>query len=70
MHAEEATRAARPAPPEGLPRMLHFPRLKLPARQACMDVWCVPLSERPEMLQPWDYARRGDHMDLLETIVV
>jgi class 3 adenylate cyclase len=61
--------SSEPASAEAGPPMLHFPRLKLPGRQACMDVWCVPLSERPEMHHPWDYARRGDHMDLLETIV-
>jgi len=65
----EAMRAAVAEPTEPAPAMLHFPQLKLPGRQACLDVWCVPLSERPEMDHPWDYARRGDHMDLLETIV-
>jgi class 3 adenylate cyclase len=67
--AVAATRSSLSVTPQAAPAMLHFPRLKLPARQACMDVWCVPLVERPEMHHPWDYARRGDHMDLLETIV-
>ncbi len=67
--ASEAAPSSATATADAMPAMLHFPRLKLPARQACMDVWCVPLAERPEMHQPWDYARRGDHMDLLETIV-
>jgi len=65
----EAMRAQVPAPQEGLPTMLYFPRFKLSARHACMDVWCVPLSKRPEMHRPWDYARRGDRMDFLETTV-